>query len=430
MKQDNLVVTIEDFDGNILEIKNIPHQEFKKKPEYLNTDLVNELREAVNSSPIFWKDEKYHSFYNQVCAAMDRLGTAMDYLNKHRYYPKSEDKFICFMAFACMIVDAPKMLAKKINAFITAQGIADKYKVKLPFEKDKALFKKICMKAPFNMTEKECPTDDEFFAFFRSITFAHPYETNRLFKKLGNQVSPWINVHNKYSLLGLKGVVGITMYSDLKDENNNSNHIIKVPFTDLKKYIKARFENLKLITEWVESEISRNKEVWRSQGIVRGGTPVETLYNIRQALINQYQDTYEIDDYITYLTCNLTNENNNDNVQNFRKALIDRIDTIYRCAAELDYIGLCEEMEITYTRPKIMHQHANYQLEKIFGYLNESADYYNVIWGRQQAHDFSKEFAKKWVIIDAENMSFDEIKLLVTTACYLEHQEQEKDAKH
>ena len=133
MEQDNIVVTIEDFDGNVLEIKNLPHQETQKKPEYLNTDLVNDLREAVNSSPIFWKDEKYHSFYNQVCAAMDRLGTAIDYLNKHRYYPKSEEKFICFMAFACMIVDAPKMLAKKINAFITAQGIADEYKVKLPF---------------------------------------------------------------------------------------------------------------------------------------------------------------------------------------------------------------------------------------------------------------------------------------------------------
>ena len=82
-------------------------------------------------------------------------------------------------------------------------------------------------------------------------------------------------------------------------------------------------------------------------------------------------------------------------------------------------------MEITYTRPKIMHQFADYQLEKIFCYLNDRCDYVNVIWGRQQAHEFSKGFAKKWVTIDAKNMSFEEIKLLVTTACYLEHEEQE-----
>ena len=426
MEQEDIVVTIEAFDGTVLEIENIPIENAKKKPMYLDVDLISELREAINSSPIFWKDDKYHSFYNQVCAVMDRLGTAVDYVNKHRYYPKSEEKFICFMAFACMIVDAPKLLAKKINEFISEQGVSEEHKVILPYKKDKVLFKDICTNSPFNMTEQECPTDNEFFEFFRSITFAHPYNTNKLFKKLGNQVSPWVNVHSRLGpLIGLKGYIGITMYSDLKDENNNSNHNIRVSFNDLKKYIKLRYENLKLITQWVESEILRNKGIWKAQGIVKGQTPIETLCNIKQALTNQFQDTYEIDDCISYLTCNLTYSSNSDNVQKFRRALIDRVDTIYQYAAELDYSGLCEEMEITYTRPKIMHQHSYYQLEKIFCYLNDNCDYGNIIWGRQQAHEFSKGFAKKWVTIDAENMSFEEIKLLVTTACYLEHEEQE-----
>ncbi len=426
MAPEDIVVRVEDIDGTVLEVINVSTENIKKKQVYLNTDLISELNEAINYSPIFWKDDKYHSFYNQVCAVMDRLGTAVNYVNKHRYYPKSEEKFICFMTFACMIVDAPKVLARKINAFITEQGVSEKYKVKLPYEKDKVLFKGICMKAPFNMTEQECPTDNAFFEFFRSITFAHPYNTNRLFKKLGNQVSPWINVHNKTNLMvGLKGFIGITMYSDLKDEDNNSNHSIKVPFNDLKKYIKLRYENLKLIIQWVESEILRNKDIWKAQGIVKGQTPIETLYNIKQALTNQFQDTYEVDDYINYLTCNLTDESNTDNVKKFISVLTDRIDNIYRCAAELDYSGLYEEMEITYIRPKIMHQHAHYQLEKIFCYLNDNGDYGNIIWGRKQAHEFSKGFAKKWVTIDAENMSFEEIKLLVATACYLEHEEQE-----
>lgn len=428
MEQEDIVITFEDFDGTVLEIKNIPIENVQKKPRFLNADLVGELREAINSSPIFWKDDKYHSFYNQVCAAMDRLGTAVDYVNKHRYYPKSEEKFICFMAFACMIVDAPKLLAKKINDFIVEQGIPEEYKVNLLYKKEKVLFKNICMNAPFNMTEQECPVDNEFFEFFRSITFAHPYNTNKLFKKLGNQVSPWVNVHSGANpFLGIKGFISITMYSDLGDENNNSNHRIIVPFKDIKKYIKSRYENLKLITQWVESEILRNKNIWKAQGIVKGQTPVETLYNIKEALTNQFQDTYEIDDCINYLTCKLTDESNADNVQKFRGALIDRIDAIYQCAAELDYSGLCEELEITYTRPKIMHQRACYQLEKIFCYLNDSCDFGSVIWGRQQAHEFSKGFAKKWVTIDAENMSFEEIKLLVTTACYLEHEEQEAE---
>ena len=426
MEQEDIIIRIEDFDGTLLEIKNISSEKIQKKPLYLDADLIGELREAINSSPIYWRDEKYHSFYNQVCAVMDRLRTAVDYVNKHRYYPKSEEKFICFMAFACMIVDAPKMLAKKINTFVSEQGISEEYKVKLLSKKDKVLFKDICMKAPFNMTEQECPTDDEFFEFFRSITFAHPYNTNRLFKKLGNQVSPWINVYNRSSfLIGLKGFIDIKMYSDLRDKNNNSNHSISVSFNDLKKYIKLRYENLKLITQWIESEVLRNKSIWKAQGIVRGQTPVETLYNIKQALTNQFQDTYEVDDCISYLACDLTDESNVDNVQKFRSALIDKIDTIYRYAIEVDYSGLCKEMDIIYTRPEIMHQNAHYQLEKIFCYLNDRSDYGNILWGRQQAHEFSKGFAKKWVTIDAENMSFEEIKLLVTTACYLEQEEQE-----
>lgn len=426
MESDNIVVNIEDFDGNVLEIKNITTEDVKKKPKYLDDDLIGELREAILSSPIFWRDDSYHSFYNQVCAVMDRLSTAVNYVNKHRYYPKSEEKFICFMAFACMIVDAHKMLTKTINAFVSKNVFSEEYKLKLTSENDKELFRDICMNAPFNMTEQECPTDNAFFEFFRSITFAHPYDTNRLFKKkLGNQVSPWVHIYGERSLIGEKGFISITMYTDLKDENNTTQHIVRVPFDTLKKYIKSRYENIKFITQWVESEISRNKDIWKKQGVIKGKTPVETLLNIKQALESQSQDTYEIDDFISYLTCELSNEHNVDNVKKFRAALIEKIDNISRFTAEVDYASLYEETEIVYTRPKVMHQHAYYQLEKIFGYLNDNCDYVNVIWGRRQAHEFSKGFANKWVAIDAENMSFDEIKLLVSTACYLEYKEQE-----
>ena len=44
-----------------------------------------------------------------------------------------------------MIVDAPKLLAKKINDFIVKQGIPEEYKVNLLYKKEKVLFKNICM---------------------------------------------------------------------------------------------------------------------------------------------------------------------------------------------------------------------------------------------------------------------------------------------
>jgi len=56
--------------------------------------------------------------------------------------------------------------------------------------------------------------------------------------------------------------------------------------------------------------------------------------------------------------------------------------------------------------------------------LNEYNSEHDIKWGLTQADLFSKEFAKKWVIIDVNNMKFDEIKMLAVIACYFEYQEQ------
>lgn len=65
---------------------------------------------------------------------------------------------------------------------------------------------------------------------------------------------------------------------------------------------------------------------------------------------------------------------------------------------------------------------------KIFYYLDERSEiidpYSNEAWGLKQAEDFANGFAKKWVKIDVETMQYDEIKLLIYTACYLERKEQ------
>lgn len=66
----------------------------------------------------------------------------------------------------------------------------------------------------------------------------------------------------------------------------------------------------------------------------------------------------------------------------------------------------------------------HYQLEKIFCDLNY--DHGNIEWGLIQAEAFSKEFAKKWVIIKPREMDFDEIKMLTNVACYLEYMEQKE----
>lgn len=78
-----------------------------------------------------------------------------------------------------------------------------------------------------------------------------------------------------------------------------------------------------------------------------------------------------------------------------------------------------------YVRPNA-HKMMHYQLEKIYGYLNYDYDIDYIEWGLKQAGAFSKEFAKKWVIIKPRDMDLDEIKMLTQVACYLEYMEQKE----
>jgi len=78
----------------------------------------------------------------------------------------------------------------------------------------------------------------------------------------------------------------------------------------------------------------------------------------------------------------------------------------------------------SFLRPRKAHQMMSYQLEKIFCYLDDDHYWMDTDWGLRQAKAFSREFAKDWVVIEVNNMGFDEIKLLVSIACYKEAKKQ------
>lgn len=105
--------------------------------------------------------------YNLSCAVMDRLDTAVKYLNANWEYPKTEEAFMCFFLFACMLNDGVDNIYKK-----TLGG-----KPKCNIEKKH--FGKFCKMEPLSFEDSEVPADEDFFEHFRSLVFAHPYGTNR-----------------------------------------------------------------------------------------------------------------------------------------------------------------------------------------------------------------------------------------------------------
>lgn len=81
----------------------------------LDKKYIDQLRDSINSSPIFTWMKEYRERYNLTCVVMDRLDTSVNYLNKHISLPNTEEGFLIFMMFVCMVVDVSKKLLQQYN---------------------------------------------------------------------------------------------------------------------------------------------------------------------------------------------------------------------------------------------------------------------------------------------------------------------------
>lgn len=390
----------------------------KEKPKtYLDESLIWDLHNVIESSDIFMREEPLKHKYNLFCAFKDRMFSAVKYLNEHSNSPKTEEEFINFLVYAAIVRDGIIKLYQNL------------YGTRPPFIEEKKYFLDVRRYSEKYFTEGTQPTDDNFFEYLRAMAFAHPYETsgrNRPFLQNGEiHICPWVIVSKVGGLFEIKNPVGIRIYSNKFEDDLLD---ILFSFDDLKAYIKSRFVCLKEITKWAKQELAQHIKEWKKRKINRNQDPVKVLTEIKKVLTDRFQDAGSIEGLLAYLQCPISNEEDRENVLKFRQAIIDAIPDICDSVDNLD----CESMEQIiselFVYPKKMHQMACYQLEKIFTYLDDRSEvidpYSDEEWGLQQAYNFSNEFAKKWVKIDVKTMSYDEIKLLVRTACYLEDQEQ------
>ena len=378
---------------------------------YFVPQLSRDFRNVINNSPIFLYDEQYKNHYSLACVVMDRLDTCIEYLNKHITYPKNEEDFLSFMMFTCMIVDAVKQILKDL-------GIES-------LSKESKYFRKVCLGRPLNLSEEDCPTDDKFFEYFRSLTFAHPFETSRpkFFQKGEIQYSPWVIVNSPVGVFnGISDAIGVRTYSNKCDDILD----LQLSFATLKEYIKSRYECICLATKWAEYAVSKEESKWRRQKLNRVQEPIDIYREILKVLISRYHEVYDIEKAINYLECINTVENNKKAVNQFRNALIEKIPAVCDAVEDLDYNLMVEILDdVIHARPPKMHNGAHYQLEKIFTYLREDNNYSdNYKWGLEQTQNFYEGFAKNWVIIKPFEMSCNEIKLLVSVACYIEKMNQ------
>lgn len=381
---------------------------------FLNPDVYREFRNAFNETPLFMYNEEYKTCFNLFCAVTDRLESCIEYLNGHAETPKTEEDFLSFVMFSCMVLDAVKHVLKQLD-----------------IEKiDKIdYFQNICLSKPLNIEKHKCPTDDKFFEYLRSIMFAHPFETNRpkFFMKHEIQYSPWVIANNPATKFrGIKDGVGVRIYSNKFDEIKD----LIFSFDVLKKYIKSQYLLLDLATEKVKEIVSLKEIEWKKHKINRSLDYLDILKEIKDILKLRHEEYYDVETVIRYMGCKNTLKENLTSVERFKQGIIEIIPDLCDAIDSLNYEMATEKLDyILHQRPWKMHSMANYQLGKIYCDLNETQIVSKREWALEQVELFSKEFAKKWVTIIPQEMSFDEIKLLVTVSCYLEKIEQEKEKR-
>ena len=375
----------------------------------LNEEYINDLREVINRTNIFFEDEVEKSKFNLVCAIMDRFDTSVKYINEHNYQPKNDEEVILLMIHLCIIKDGINIVAKELNI----QLLQTEY------------FRDTCCKI-FEIKNEEYNGDDKFFEYFRSLIFAHPFVTNRSIPKAINkneiQYSPYILENITMKLYNENDTIGSMVYSNSRDM-----FAVSISTDLIKKFIRDKYNCIIKIIESFNSIIEKKENEWKKRKVNRHLNSIDILKDVVDILKERYiEEVSYVEKLVEYLECESSISNNDYEVDCFKKRIVKIIPNICNCVDEMDYEEMCNVIENLYRRPKKTYAMQYYQLEKIFCYLNDNA-HGDIEWGLKQAKAFSKEFAKKYVKIDVNEMSFSEIKMLVEIACFREWQEQNKE---
>lgn len=383
----------------------------------INEQLLEDLREQINITNIYAEDEKCLRKYNLTCAVLDRLDTAVQYLNNHDNYPAAEEDFMVYIMFCTMVLDGVKLLLQELDK-----------KEEIIIEDKYEYFKNVFINSQLYTNDDTIPTDEKFFEYIRAMIFAHPYETNRQkFLNKATHYSPWV-ICNRFTknFHDITDGVGVRIY--VSDKANVIDLIFS--FRILSEYVNSRYKYLQLAVDYYKNEYKLLQEKWAKHKVNLKQKPKCILNEMVEILNERRIDVYSIERLLMYISVDFT-EINDDIVKKYRDVVINCIPEIAKCIDNQDYDRMEQTIDKVEISPKKTYQGFGYHMEKISNYLNESGGQgCNYLWGLQQADSYSKEFAKKWVEIDTNYMSGNEIRLLVTVANYFEAIAQREGESH
>ncbi len=414
----------------------------QKSIMYLDKNIIADFRNVLNSSPIFYAEEEFKSNWNFICAMMDRVDSSVNYINSFNIsHFDTEESLINFLTYCCIINDSIVELftsIKPLNEFYKSKIKEQSKYFKNDFDRFMNLYNK--------NADKTICSDDKFFEFIRSISFAHPLDTSRakFIKQNDKLFSPFVFVNNLFHY-EIKNPIGIAIYTLIDDETIyfwfSADNVIN--------YIRNKYKLFEKATKWFTGQIVKYSNKWSETKVNRNLSDIEILNNIKNILNERYCDSYYIDETIKLLKCVPSDIRNKGNVTKYKNALLRAFPGLYDWIDSLQNEDLypTEFFHLLDPTPKVLYPQADYELSKIFSYLNdEIIDYKSYInnrniyiktngdidvcnfeWGLIQAERFFKTLGNKYIKFDLSNInSATEIRLLTRTALFMEDQKQNK----
>ena len=227
--------------------------------ELLDSKLCKLLRDVINKTDIFIKDEEENKKFNLVCVLMDRFDTSVKYINSINKIT-TENEFMIFMVYSCIIKDGINYINEALN---------------INYEKDNKIFEKIYREDPIELPIDVGYSDDKFFEYFRSLVFAHPFLTDRSIPNAlekEKQYSPFIIV-NRVNFNEEQELISVMVYSSKREDS----FIIDVPFEKLKKYIKLKYEELNKVINEFKNIIDKKEKEWKKRKVNRNLSNIKIL---------------------------------------------------------------------------------------------------------------------------------------------------------
>ncbi|EAE7928156.1 TPA: hypothetical protein IP933_002605 [Listeria monocytogenes] len=374
-----------------------------------------DLAVFIQDNNLLCYEPNYKSLFNMLTAGTTRIDSSLEYLKNNKDSIETEADLLNYIVNACLVLETIKRIMG--NSHLDIKSVYSDRDNEKAFK----FFKEVAMGEPLHIELVKCPTDDEFFEYFRSLSTMHPIDTNRakfLPIKVGKtretHYSPFVIVDDSTP----EKRVGIQIYTDTSDELMN----LFIPLEQLNNYINTRYLQIQNIIDKLKQICKEKEDEWRKDKVKVESNIVDTLKNIKQILERRFENAYSIDLAIQYLECELTIKDNTGNVNSYRNEITNRVPQIVEAVDELDYNRMEELLSIVY-RP--IHPSYDYQLQKIFEYLfeeNENVD--NYYFGLMNAKSIANSFASEWVQIDCDKMTPTEIKLLLLTAFYMDENKQ------